>query len=112
MTSRNIVEYDEYKQEELRSECVQRGIVINSKDGVKTLASKLKVNDRASQNMEEEMTNLVPGDGLQSNVDSERFEKWKVDVDVLGSAERITGVSQWEEKLGLTFQQRMELMQL
>ena len=35
------------------------------------------------------MINLVDGGGLESDVHSERFEKWKVDLDVLENIERI-----------------------
>ena len=42
-------EYDDWDLERLREECACREIVVNAKDGVKTLAWRLRVSDKAVQ---------------------------------------------------------------
>ena len=42
-------EYDDWDLEPSREECACREIVVNAKDGVKTLACRLRVSDKAVQ---------------------------------------------------------------
>ena len=46
-------EYDDWDLERLREECARREIVVNAKDGVKTLAGRLRVSDKAVQKVQE-----------------------------------------------------------
>ena len=46
-------EYDDWDLERLREECACREIVVNAKDGVKTLAGRLRVSDKAVQKVQE-----------------------------------------------------------
>ncbi|CAB4039902.1 Hypothetical predicted protein, partial [Paramuricea clavata] len=45
-------EYDDWGSELLRKECAGREIVINTKDGVKTLAARLGASDKAVERVQ------------------------------------------------------------
>ena len=47
-------EYDDWGLELLRKECADREIVINTKDGVKTLAARLRASDKAVEKVQTE----------------------------------------------------------
>jgi small nuclear ribonucleoprotein (snRNP)-like protein len=47
-------EYDDWRLELLRKECADREIVINTKDGVKTLAARLRASDKAVEKVQTE----------------------------------------------------------
>ena len=93
--------------EHLREEYRKRRIAINSKDGIKTLVSKLRVNDRGQG---EEI--IYPGqdNGLEIEVDSERFEESKVDKEILESLQSSEEVIGEKGEKNWTFQQKFELL--
>ena len=119
-------DYDNWKLDALREECNKREIIINSKDGIKTLAARLRTYDR--NNVEKtdkaqalEVHNTQPGEfeddeSMQNLSDSLGNLKLASDLkmknvgEIPGDFEKVN-YPQWENTPGaLSFRERMELL--
>lgn len=109
MATKDPADYDVYSLEDLRDECRRRGMEINPKDGVRNLASKLRVNDGDHG---EEVTDPGRGDGLKIDVDLERFEELKINEEISEPIRSFDEVIGGKGETKWTFQQKIELLHL
>ena len=69
------IDYNSWSLQDLRDMATKRGIYFPSKDGVKTLASKLRTFDRIGQSFDaQERANLADGTSLKTET-SLNFEQ-------------------------------------
>lgn len=121
-------EYNDWQLESLREECHKRDIEINSKDGVKTLAARLRTYDVNNKRVERtdgaqalSIHDTQPGEfeddeNMQSFSDSlgklqlASDLKTKKEGEILGDTEKVN-CSQREKALGsVSFRERLELL--
>jgi hypothetical protein len=123
---RKMSDYDNWSLDGLRDECQERQIEFSSKDGVKTLSSKLRTNDKLSDVVVKSGEVQKEGKNIEMGTDREVLEQTKLpsktisyfnishDYGVKGEIPQdpmsFESMQSREQRGSLTFEERMTLL--